>query len=600
MQLRFLSLCKNTTKLDLSLLFRIMFINFAQHLAIKTQFLQPNMKKLPIAILILTCLMLASCSWFNGVSSQLAAADNIIEQYPDSAYRMLNRISGADLTSPSDSAYYGLLYSQARYKLEKKTDPALISNSIKYYQQHDNPALLQRCYYYYGSILEDNGSSDTRDIILSYKQAEHLIPEVNDTLMILRIYEALAVANIKSFIPTASLKYAKLELQTAKTFSDKSWITSGLFETGQAMYFNNLIDSATYYMQRLENIAIKEEPRARALIYNNIAAFYMEENQPDYSKVEKYILLSLKDDSLETSFSMLAKLYLKTGREKQAIDILNKLSLSNSNEMKMSAYGSLEDYYANKHEYSKAYEMTQKYDSLFIIIDDSMSKINLNEIQMKYDNEIIVRNYKRTRGKIIFAVEFATIILLIVILILYKKSYKRKILLTQYKHLLDQTKYELVSLRNDKEKTINEKEAKIKRILAEKKKIMSDFEDRLSSKDIIYSSQLQSLEQSLKYIFHLAKEDNFSQYDKKDREAFIELYRMFEPNFVKRLENIETGVNLTVQEKIYCILRDMNKDDLTIQKMFCWSDEALRKTRSRAINKLKQDKYAKYIVDKIC
>lgn len=52
---------------------------------------------------------------------------------------------------------------------------------------------------------------------------------------------------------------------------------------------------------------------------------------------------------------------------------------------------------------------------------------------------------------------------------------------------------------------------------------MSDFEELLSSKDIIYSSQLQSLEQSLKYIFHLAKEDNFSQYDKKDREAFIEL-----------------------------------------------------------------------------
>lgn len=150
------------------------------------------------------------------------------------------------------------------------------------------------------------------------------------------------------------------------------------------------------------------------------------------------------------------------------------------------------------------------------------------------------------------------------------------------------------------EKNINEKETKLKRILAEKKKIMSDFEERLSSKDIIYSSQLQSLEQSLKYIFHLAKEDNFSQYDKKDREAFIELYRMFEPNYVKLLEDIETGEKLTVQEKLYCILRDMNKDDTTIQRMFCWSDEALRKTRSRAINKLKKDKRTKVIADKIC
>jgi len=501
--------------------------------------------------------------------------------------------------SSADSAYYGLLYSQARYKLEKKTDTALISKSIKYYQRHNNPALLQRCYYYYGSILEDNGSSDLQDIMLSYRHAEDLMPEINDTLMALRIYEALVSANMNAVIPDEALRFARKELSLAKQYSDRSWIASGLYGMGQAMYYNNSIDSAMFYMQCLENIAIKEEPRARALIYNNIAAFLMNDERPDYSKAEKYIMHSLKNDSLETTVNMLAELYMKKGREKQALDIYKRSILSKSNEIKMSAYKSLEEYYVSRHNYAKAYEMSQKFDSLFIITDDSISKANLSELQMKYDNEVVVRNFKRTRGKMISAVEFTTIIILIIILILYKKSYERKILLIQYKKLLEQTKYELVTLRNDKEKTINEKETKLKKILAEKKKAILDFEERLSLKDSIYSSQLKTLEHSIQYIFHLAKEDNFSQYDKKDREAFIELYRMFEPNYVKLLEDIETGEKLTVQEKLYCILRNMNKDDATIQRMFCWSDEALRKTKSRAINKLKKDKYAKVITDKI-
>lgn len=557
------------------------------------------MKHFSILFILTTALLFASCGWFSDTSSRLASIDNIIEQDPDSAYLMLNRISSADLTSPADSAYYGLLYSQARYKLEKKVDPALISNSIKYYQQHQNPALLQRCYYYYGSILEDNGSSDSQNIMLSYKRAEDLIPEVNDTLMTLRIYEALAVANINALIPTNALRYSKLELQIAKVFSDKSWITSGLFETLQSMYLSDLIDSASIYMEQLKEIAVNEEPKNRALIYNNVANFLINEESPDYLSAEKYIMQSLQNDSIEESLNTLAEIYMKTGHEEQAISIYNKMLLSISNEIKMSAYGSLKDYYANKRNYAKAYEMYQKFDSLFILIDDSISKANLRELQMKYDNEIVVRNFKRMRGHIVFVLEFAAIVILIIILILYRQSYKRKIHLTQYKKMLEQTKCELVVLRNDNEKTIKEKEAKLKNIIAEKKRIMADFEERLSSKDIIYFSKLKSLEQSLQYIFHLAKEDNFSQYDKKDREMFIELYRMFEPDYVKRLEDVADDAKLTVQEKLYCILRNMNKDDDTIQRMFCWSDEALRKTRSRAINKLKKGGKQIGVADKI-
>lgn len=542
---------------------------------------------------------LVSCNMFSNVSRRLAAADSIMEQDPDSAYLILNKISGADIVTPEDSAYYGLLYSQARYKLAKKTDTAMLAKSIAFYKKHYNPMLLQRSYFYYGSVLEDNSSDDMRTIMLCYKRAERLIPEVNDTLMTLRIYEALTTSNLNAVIPDASLKYARLELQTAKKYSDKSWIASGLYGMGQAMFLSGAQDSAMYYIQKLEKHAKYETKQARALIYNNIAAYLSSYESPDNSKIEHYIKLSLSCDSLTTSVNMLADLYMRTNREEQAADIYHKMLRSQSSEIRLSAYSSLEDYYFQKNLYVYAYDMRKHYDSLYTIIEDSLRNVNLNELQLKYDNEVIVRTYNATLGKIAICFEFATIMILVVVLIAYRKFHKSKLRFMQYKHMLEQTRHEIVKLKNDNEITLKEKEAKLRKILIEKKMAIQKFERQLSSKDRTYTSELHTLEQSLRYIFHLANEDNFSQYGKKDREAFIEIYRMFEPAYVEELECLSNDLKLTVQEKLYCVFRNMNKNDETIQRMFCWSDDALRKTKSRAINKLKMNKGTYHIVDKI-
>lgn len=94
------------------------------------------------------------------------------------------------------------------------------------------------------------------------------------------------------------------------------------------------------------------------------------------------------------------------------------------------------------------------------------------------------------------------------------------------------------------------------------------------------------------------RNENISQLNKSERESLIECYRVIDMTFVHRIEKFE-GSKLTIQEKLFCVLRNMGKDENIIKYMLGLSDEAYRKTRSRALNKLRNDKETIDIADKI-
>lgn len=598
-QLRFLSLCKNTTKLALSLLFRIMFINFAWNLAIKTQSLQPNMKKLPIAILILTCLMLASCSWFNGVSSQLAAVDNIIEQDPDSAYRMLNRISGADLTSPSDSAYYGLLYSQARYKLEKKTDPALISKSIKYYQQHDNPALLQRCYLYKGGILMDNGGS-AEDIMNQLKNAEQLIGEVKDTINALKIYEWLYIANQEMGLKGKSLDYAHKLHNLSLLYKNKNWIASALEKMTFATFQNGIIDSSKYYIQQRENAASSYSKEELISMYNDIGTFYLIKDSANYKMAEQYALKSLSTKPNYDGYKLLLDIYLNTNRRTKIENLYNSVLQFGDAQDSARIYGELSSYYANNKMFEKAYLFGLQYDSVCTEMADQTNNKELEELQMKYDSEVIERKHKDEKEKMLSLIEMVILMGAVCIIYLGWKVYRKRLAIAHFNELLAQTKLEINEL-NDENKEIDERNESLKKILLKQKRNIKEIESKLSIslKEVTdKEKEFQHFEKGLQYLYYAMIDENISQLDKKEREDLISCYRIVDSSFVDSLNNL-SGESLTTQEKLYCIFRRMGKSVETIQTILQLSNDAIRKTHSRAINKLKNNDKRNSFVDKI-
>jgi hypothetical protein len=85
------------------------------------------------------------------VPEELKTADRLIETSPDSALQILQQISPNLYKSPSNHAYYGLLFVRAMDKMliPLKTD-TLLDYSLNYYLTHHDNEQLATCYLYKG------------------------------------------------------------------------------------------------------------------------------------------------------------------------------------------------------------------------------------------------------------------------------------------------------------------------------------------------------------------------------------------------------------------------------------------------------------------
>ena len=86
--------------------------------------------------------------------SALRHADSIIEDHPDSAYAMLQRIDATTLAGGKEQAYYSLLMSMA---IDKQyidlTADSVIAPAAKYYRHHGSNDDKMRTAYYHARIL---------------------------------------------------------------------------------------------------------------------------------------------------------------------------------------------------------------------------------------------------------------------------------------------------------------------------------------------------------------------------------------------------------------------------------------------------------------
>lgn len=83
----------------------------------------------------------------------LTEADAIMEEQPDSAMAILERIDRSALTADSDLPYYALLYTQAQIKnwIEVDSD-TLINIAFDIYKDAGDSDLRMRAYYYKAQI----------------------------------------------------------------------------------------------------------------------------------------------------------------------------------------------------------------------------------------------------------------------------------------------------------------------------------------------------------------------------------------------------------------------------------------------------------------
>ena len=130
---------------------------------------------------------LISCNDPKPVTDTLHRAEALMNEYPDSAWTLLNTISPDEMEQNRNRALYALLYTQAQDKTYRdETNDSLISVAVDYYRNTDNVRHKFLSYYYKGRVMMNAGESIKA--MLSFLEAESLCEDVNDGYLLGLLY----------------------------------------------------------------------------------------------------------------------------------------------------------------------------------------------------------------------------------------------------------------------------------------------------------------------------------------------------------------------------------------------------------------------------
>lgn len=135
-------------------------------------------------------IILGSCGT-NRTKELLVNVASYLQDYPDSALRVLNSIDTLALYTKSDKAQYSLLHAIA---LDKNyidtTNVNVVMPAVEYYRKHGTADETLKSYYYLGRINENAG--DINSAAISFSIAESYASEATDNQMKGLLYMAFA------------------------------------------------------------------------------------------------------------------------------------------------------------------------------------------------------------------------------------------------------------------------------------------------------------------------------------------------------------------------------------------------------------------------
>ena len=135
------------------------------------------MKRTLTLYLLLSLLLLTDCNDPKHVTDALNHAEVLMNEYPDSAWTVLNALSPDEMGQNRTRARYVLLYTQAQDKTYRdETNDSLISIAVDYYRNTDDVRRKFLSYYYKGRV-HFNGK-DYLNATTCYMEAEQLVDEV--------------------------------------------------------------------------------------------------------------------------------------------------------------------------------------------------------------------------------------------------------------------------------------------------------------------------------------------------------------------------------------------------------------------------------------
>ena len=139
---------------------------------------------------LLAMLLLTGCNDPKPVTDALTRAEALMNEYPDSAWAVLNTLSPDEMGQNRTRAHYALLYTQAQDKTYRdETNDSLISIAVDYYRHTDDARRKFLSYYYKGRVYTN--AKDYLNATSCYMEAEQLADAVGDDYLTGLLYAEL-------------------------------------------------------------------------------------------------------------------------------------------------------------------------------------------------------------------------------------------------------------------------------------------------------------------------------------------------------------------------------------------------------------------------
>lgn len=455
--------------------------------------------------------------------SELVEADELVEEYPDSALLILKSISNASNLSGKDQALYILLMTRIMHEKGEKIDSdSLIRIAVDYYTRKND--LVHKAYslYYLGLIY--GNVSENKQALSSFQTAYECAVKTRDYKLLSDILNSWGnlVQQEKPYDNAINkfkegLEYSVISKDTVKQIA----IIRNL---GWSYVWKEDIDRAMqYYHQGIKLAKAIDNDELLSAFYHNLGVVYCQEKQ--YDLAMKYVnkFLALNQDSVieRNSWYLKGSIFLQQQKYDSARYYFERRGMGNTYYTKAGYYDAL----STLEEKLKNYKQSLAYRNLCMIYMDSIGNYEkdnqLIELQKKYDYSLVINKNNQlelSKRKMEFFILIICIIFLIVIAILLFYYNKRKLKREEIIKMKDDfIKQSLMQLQ---EKTIQ----------------LQKHQEELHDKEWEFNLYLQK-EESLKSDI-LQKEEELKMHRQKERVLKEQIFRM--DSIVQKIESLNS------------------------------------------------------------
>ncbi|MDR3340538.1 MAG: tetratricopeptide repeat protein [Candidatus Symbiothrix sp.] len=424
------------------------------------------------SLLFLSISLFFACSrQTGGVEKLLDEVENIVEQQPDSAYKMLNTILFPEDLNRNLFNKYSLLMIQAKDKCDKDitSDTLIFSTKVYYLKKEDYPNVVLAAFYC-GRVWHEQ--NNVEKAAAAYLEAIDLAANLKDYNLRGLIYGNLGILYQENDLEKKAIAVSKNAVEMydkAENYKNK---ISALCVIGNCFLLENEMDSAFYYYnESLKFADFHKIMDMQSNVRQNIGVVYRKTG--DYKKAKEYFkeALSFSPDSVEQIRILMniAKVYIFENQTDSARFYLNQALAFQTSDPKLlrSSYFLLSEIEKNNKHYQEALKYFNAYYDYTMKVFDNEQNAKIIEMQEKYDFEKLKNFNNKLTIKHQYTLIIGSLILFMacIVIFLFYLQYLRS---EKSKLETDQNIIILKKLADDYEKQLNdysEKEQSFQNIL---------------------------------------------------------------------------------------------------------------------------------------